>query len=491
MNSMNQGKGLELFWLLMGRMALIIGLFMLIPFLTAMLRQEIEAWLFLAPAATAIILGLGMERLGANHSRQLTTRESAMFMVLVWVLLGALGAMPYIISGLFPSVIAAIFETIASLTTTGLSCLFFDRTTLPPALLLWHSLMSWLGGLSFVIMLATVMPQISGCFGLSLSVRQSIFFSPVWNRMSKSVRQGASVYAILTLLAAGLFWLAGLTPFEALTRAMMTLSSSGGVSIYTFLNENNVLLELAGMASMLFSSISLLLCWKAWNRKNWWLLLKDTEFRVFMVILLAFGAMLSLYLYLTGVYDLAASCRYGFFQALSFLSTNGYASAPFWQWPDFTRYLLFILVFIGGCMGSAAGGLKVMRILVLWRMAWAELKRTLHPHMVIAVKVDGLLVPAKILGRILTFLFLYMAIFVIFSLLLSLTGIDMMQAMGLAAGCLTSTGSTAALFGVGTLAYFPDWAKLLCCLLMILGRIEIFSFLVLLDVSHHIMIKRW
>lgn len=142
-------------------------------------------------------------------------------------------------------------------------------------------------------------------------------------------------------------------------------------------------------------------------------------------------------------------------------------------------------------MGSAAGGLKVMRILVLWRMAWAELKRTLHPHMVIAVKVDGLLVPAKILGRILTFLFLYMAIFVIFSLLLSLTGIDMMQAMGLAAGCLTSTGSTAALFGVGTLAYFPDWAKLLCCLLMILGRIEIFSFLVLLDVSHHIMIKRW
>ena len=268
---MNQGKGLELFWLLMGRMALIIGLFMLIPFLTAMLRQEIEAWLFLAPAATAIILGLGMERLGANHSRQLTTRESAMFMVLVWVLLGALGAMPYIISGLFPSVTAAIFETIASLTTTGLSCLFFDRTTLPPALLLWHSLMSWLGGLSFVIMLATVMPQISGCFGLSLSVRQSIFFSPVWNRMSKSVRQGASVYAILTLLAAGLFWLAGLTPFEALTRAMMTLSSSGGVSIYTFLNENNVLLELAGMAAMLFSSISLLLCWKAWNRKNWWL----------------------------------------------------------------------------------------------------------------------------------------------------------------------------------------------------------------------------
>ena len=272
---------------------------------------------------------------------------------------------------------------------------------------------------------------------------------------------------------------------------MIALSSSGGSSVTSFMVYDNGWLELAAGIAMVLAGMNLLLCWKAWNRRSVWLLWQDAELRGFFAILVAAGLAISLHLYAMDCYTLPNSLRYGFFQVASFLSTNGFASASFWLWPDFDRYVLFLLVFVGGCIGSAGGGLKVMRILVLFRMTRAEIHRTLHPHMVVSVKVDGLPVPAKIVGRILAFFFLYMMIFVLFSLILSGAGLDLMQSMGLAAGCLTSTGSTAALVGLGNLHFLPVWAKLACCLLMILGRIEIFSFLILLDLGARAVRQKW
>lgn len=488
---MEKRDRLDLFWVLMGRMAAVMGLALLIPMTAAWIWSEPEYRLFPLPAGIALLLGSFMMWLGRDHMRQLTIREGALFMVLVWPLMGIIGLLPYYLSGLLPDPASAFFESISSLTTTGLSCLPFEREGLPHALLLWHSIMSWLGGLNFIVILVTVLPQVSGCFGLTLSARQTIFFSPVWNRMARSVRQGAGVYGGLTLLAAVLFFLAGLSPADALMRAMMTLSSSGGSSMHSFLFYDNGLLELAAGFAMLLSGLNLLLCWKAWHSRSLWLLWQDAELRAFLAVLLAAGLAVSVHLYLKGLYGPDESLRYGFFQALSFLSTNGFASAPFWTWPDFDRYVLFLLVFVGGCIGSAAGGLKVMRLMVLLRMARAELHRTLHPHMVVSVQLDGLPVGAKIAGRILAFFFLYMLIFVLFSLLISLTGITLMQAMGVAAGCLTSTGSTAALFGLKSLYFLPVWAKMVCSILMVLGRVEIFSFLILLDAGTHLLRRRW
>lgn len=488
---MEKGSGWELFWLLMGRTSALLGLALLVPAVVALFWQEPEAWLFLMPASFALFLGVFMMWMGQEHMRQLTIREGALFMVLVWPFMGGIGLMPYYSSGLLPDWFSAFFESISSLTTTGLSCLPFDRAGLPRSLLLWHTLMSWLGGLTFVSVLVTVLPQVSGCFGLTLSARQTIFFSPVWNRMSQSVNQGVSVYVVLTLLAAGLFWLAGLPPFDALLQSMLTISSSGGSSVASFMFHDNIWLELAAVLAMVISGMNLLLCWKVWNRKSFRLLWKDTELRAFLLIFLLAGVMISLHLYFMQCYEGAGSIRYGFFQAISFLSTSGFASADFWYWPDFDRYVLFLLVFVGGCIGSAGGGLKVVRILVLLRMARAEIHRTLHPHMVVSVKMDGLPVAAKIVGRILAFFFLYVLIFTIFSLLISTTGLGLMPSMGIAAGCLTSTGSTAALFGISSLAFLPDWAKFLCSLLMIIGRVEIFSFLILIDVGVRMLHQKW
>lgn len=490
---MEKENGLELFWLLMGQMSILMAGALIVPFLVTLIWGDAEAWLFVLPTAFAYGLGRVMIKMGSSEhrGRQLTIREGVYFMSFVWFLMCIIGLMPYAISGIFPSFPSAFFEAMSSLTTTGLSCLPYDRMELPRGLILWHSVMSWLGGLTFVVVMVTVLPQVSGCFGLTLSARQSIFFSPVWNKMAQSARQGTTVYAVLTVAAAGVYYLAGLNPFESLLRAMVTISSSGGSSVYAFIYYNNPALELAAMAVMLMSSLSLLLVWKAWKIKSLLWLLKDTEIRNFLLVVLGVGMVLAGHLYVTGTYDWTESLRYGFFQTMSFISTNGFVAAPFWLWPSFDRYVLFLLVFVGGCIGSATGGLKIMRLLVLFRLTWAEMRRTLHPRMVLSIKVDKLPVPDKIVGRILAFFYLYMTAFFVFAMILSLSGISIIQALGLAAGCLTSTGASSALFGLENLHILPDWAKIFCSLLMVMGRVEIFSFLVLLDMGRRSFQKRW
>lgn len=482
---------LELFWLLMGRTAVIMGILLLLPVLAAVYWQEDYLLSFLLPAVAMLPLGAVMMHFGNQHMRHWTTREGVLFMVLVWLLMGVIGALPYLISGFLPHFADAFFEAISALTTTGTSCLPFDPVQLPRCFLFWHGLLCWFGALNYVIILVTVLPQVSGCFGLTLTARQSLNFSPVWQRMQQSVRQVTAVYAILTALAAVAFHLTGMDLFDSLSQAMMTLSASGATSAYTYIIDDDGPLELASGFAMLLSGFSLLLCWKVWNRKNLHMLLQDTELRAYLYLLLSAGAIISWHLWHMGWYDGFNSVRYGFFQTVSFLTTNGLVSAPVWQWPSFERYVLFLLAFVGGCIGSVTGGLKVMRFLVLFRMAWAELRRTLHPHMVVSIKMDGLVVPTKIMGRILTYFFLYITVFIFFSLLLSLSGVSLMQAMSIAAGSLTSTGGLLLLFDLNSLAFLPAWGKFASSILMVIGRVEIFSFLILLDMAVDSWQRRW
>ena len=472
---------------LLGRVTLLGGLALLLPMALALLWQEPEAVFFALPAAVAIGVGALLAWLGRHHKHQLSVREGAAFMVLVWLVFGCVGMLPYGLSGTLGWEMA-FFESVSAFTTTGATCL---PGPAPRTLIFWRSILEWLGGLNFIVLLVTVVPQVSGCFGMTLSAHQTMRFSPVLNRMYDTACQAAKIYAGVTLFSAVIYWLVGLDKFDSFTRALVTMSTSGMNSTADFMQYNSLPLELAGMLSMLLASGNFLIYGKAASRRDFREIWQDNELRTFLGLILAAGLLVAVHLWHSQVYDLSDSLRFGFFQVISFVSTSGFASASFGNWPDFDRYVLFLLVFVGGCMGSAAGGLKVMRILVLFRMTWAELRHTLHPHMVVSVRIDGLPVASKILGRILTYFFLYLLLFIVASLILSLAGITLMQAMGIAAGCLTSTGSTATLFGLGSLYFLPDWAKWACCLLMVLGRIEIFSFLILVDMGAHVLQRRW
>lgn len=476
---------------LVGRLILVNGLGLIIPLIAGLFWGEAGLLYFGPPLITAVAFSAYCLYRGRHHKRQVGAGEGAWYMVLVWLILSLVGMMPYVMAGVFSSPADAFFESVSAFTTTGTSALPDGGASLPASLLLWHSLMGWLGGLNFILMLASVMPLVSGCFGLTLSVHQSVSFSPMVASMQDAARKVGCIYLAITVFSMVLYWLAGLSPTAAVNQGLMTLSTSGGDSLFDFFRYDNRALEGAAVISMLLASGNFLLYWKGWERRSLKIFFHDAELRYFLILLFGVSAVVSFHLWHYGVYDGWDNLRYGFFQVLSFVSTSGFSSTTTAAWPEFDKYVLFLLAFIGGCIGSSTGGLKVMRFMVLFKMTAQELRRTLHPHMVISLKIDGVPVDMKIVSRVLSYFFLVIVTFFASMLIISLAGVTPIQAMGMAVGCLSSVGSTMALFGVTDIAGLPAWTKVYCGFLMILGRVEIFPILLVIQHSMSYVWRRW
>lgn len=508
-------QGYEIFWYLMSRLSLALAAALLPPL--ALSPQDAggaEALSAPFPAALAfagkgaavaargdgllfygvpllVALGTGalFYWLGREHWRPLRLGEGAGFAVLAWPYLAAVGALPFVLSGRL-SPLPAFFESMAAFTATGLSS-FASGAPLPPSLLLWHGLMSWLGGLAFVVMLVTVLPQVSGCFGITLTARQSVAFSPVWRRMHRALWHGLFIYGGLTLLFVLVLAALGLSPFRALLLALLTVSTAGSSATAAVQAYDSPALEVALSLMMLVTGGNFLLYWQALSRRRARLLACDAEVRAALALVLAAGALIGAHLFLTQTYAAGEALRHGLFQAVSFFTTVGFTSTAVTGWPDFDRYLLFLLAFTGACIGSPAGGLKTVRLLVLARMTAEELRRTLHPHMVVCVRLDGLPVPDKVVGRLLSLFFLTVLVLFVGTLAIAATGVPILPSLGLAAGCLTSTGHTAALFGFTEVASLSVPGMGACLALMLLGRVEIFSALLFACFLGERLQRRW
>ena len=475
-------QGYEIFWYLMSRLSLALAAALLPPL--ALSPQDAggaEALSAPFPAALAfagkgaavaargdglllygvpllVALGTGalFYWLGREHRRPLRLGEGAGFAVLAWPYLAAVGALPFVLSGRL-SPLPAFFGSMAAFSATGLSS-FASGAPLPPSLLLWHGLMSWLGGLAFVVMLVTVLPQVSGCFGITLTARQSVAFSPVWRRMHRALWHGLFIYGGLTLFFVLVLAALGLSPFRALLLALLTVSTAGSSATAAVQAYDSPALEVALSLMMLVTGGNFLLYWQALSRRRARLLACDAEVRAALALVLAAG---------------------------------GFTSTAVTGWPDFDRYLLFLLAFTGACIGSPAGGLKTVRLLVLARMTAEELRRTLHPHMVVCVRLDGLPVPDKVVGRLLSLFFLTVLVLFVGTLAIAATGVPILPSLGLAAGCLTSTGHTAALFGFTEVASLSAPGMGACLALMLLGRVEIFSALLFACFLGERLQRRW
>lgn len=474
---------------LLGRMAILNGAAFLVPLLFAFSWGE-PAYAYFGPSfLLTMALGGLLIWLGRNHSRHMGIASGAWYIFLVWIMLGCIGMLPYIFSGIL-SGSDAFFESIAAYTTVGLSCTRSLSVILPPSLVLWHGLMEWLGGLNFILLMVTIIPQVSGCFGLTLSVHQSISFSPMLGRMDNDARQVGKIYMAITVLSIAAYMLAGLPVFDACVSAFRSISTSGDMT-FSFMAYDNPAVEAACAFSMLLACGNFLLYWKSFERRDIRSALHDTEIRVFLGLLIGTSLLISFHLWKMNVYEGAESLRLGFFHALSFYSTSGFIVADVSSWPDFDRFVLFLSVFVGGCIGSATGGLRVMRFIVLFKIASQEMRHLLHPRMVISLKVSGVSVHMKIISRVLSYFFLFMAVFFISTVIISLSGMTPLQSMGIAAGCLTSAGSTAYLFGAVEFSAEPVWLKTYCAFLMILGRLEIFSFLIVLQTAAQGLKRHW
>ena len=468
---------------LLGWIAIAAGASLLLPVPISAAEGDGLCWAFVLSAAALLLPGACAVRAGRRHPERLLVREGACFLVGIWIILTGTAALPYLLTGTL-SFADAWAEGVSGITTTGLTLLAADA---PRALIFWRSLTQWLGGACIILLLLTVVPQVSEWFGMSLVMPRGQRASQLLSSMRKISRRVMGIYVGATAVAAAVFTALGLSVFDAVNLSMVTLATGGCYTPKT--GGESPLYFLALMAMMLFSAGNFFFYAEMARRRE--LSADDAgakEMRAMLRFAAAAGLLVSLHLWISGTYGGSESLRKGFFAAAAFLSTTGMDPVQLAGWPDFDRFVLILLIFIGGCIASSAGGLKILRLSVLANAAIEELRRTLHSRMVLRVSALGRVVPLSMVGQLLSFFALYTAVFFGAAMALSLGGMAPLSALGLSAACLTSAGPAALLAGdVGVYASMGEGWRLFCCALMLLGRLEVFSFLFVIQT----LFSRW
>ena len=456
--------------------------FAMLPSLAFALNREPE---MILPFLVTILIGLAIGAYAirttvSQKKMRLSIRGGAVFLGLSWLYTSILGAVPYVASGDF-SVPKALFESASALTTTGVSSVL-EGAPYPGSLLLWHDVSQWLGGIGAIIIFAVIMPQLG-------SSAANLFSAEVQGnsaeRTMPHIREAVRVLIMIYVAMTGLMILVLLLlrqPLEmAVKLAATSISTSGYLHYRTYLAEcNDPCLEVFLIIFMIAGSCNFVLYYRILQKRVdvFW---KDTERRWYFGLLITISLLVTMNLWQEDFYDLFQSFRYAFFQVVSIMSTAGLATQDFSHWPAFSRLLLFYAAIIGGCSASTAGGVKVSRVVVLLKVCWQEIKRTLHPRMVSVITMSGRPVPAQAIIGVGRYFFLYFIVFIALSMFYSLTGTDMLESMATVVVFLSNVGSAYGIMGEGTtFEALTGFEYLILYVTMIMGRIELFAFVMFL-----------
>lgn len=466
-----RGRGGFLPFMLGWALSGLAGVTLLFAGLAALLQEPF--WPFLLAAVASALAGLPLLLSGRIRSEP-SRRMALLTVLLLWLVLPLFGALPYLLSGVL-SPLDALFESLSGFTTTG-ATVITDLGSTAGSLLLYRALSQWLGGIGIIIVFTTVFPSL-GVAGRQLFQGEEP--GPREDRLAPRLRFASaallSVYASLTVLSFLSWWVAGMAPLDAAAYAFATLSA-GGFSTGTDVHGTLALpvFQLIGLLFMMLAGTNFTLQYRAYQGRfrELWL---DTEFRTYLLVLV--GAGLALFL-LPGASDDFSSAL---FQAVSVITTTGFTTESITDWPPYGQLLLLGLMFVGGCAGSAAGGIRIMRWLIVLRSSGLEVQRMLHPRAALPLRIGHRLVTREVLRATAAFFTLYVLLTASSTFLLSLSGMDLM-------GALSASLSTVGLVGFGfdgegqllDFTSLSATAKGLLMLNMYAGRLEIVTLFVLL-----------
>lgn len=442
---------------------------------------------FLETALLAGIAGIALTKIGrrkANPSR----REALASVLLLWLVLPLVSSIPYMVSGHL-SPIDALFESMSGFTTTGATTIqnFED---IPESIFLWRSLTQWFGGIGILVLVIAVLPQ------LAIAGRQLFFAEapgPVEQKLSPRLRTTAFavlyVYVGLTLACFLLYWLFGMSPYNAANHAFTTLAAGGFSPEGRSFEGFSASLSWIAVIFMAFAGANFSLLYKAFTGRPQDLF-QDAEFRAYLII--AVIAALGISLALLNLYSPLEALRHGFFQSLSILTTTGYATADFIDWSQQAQVFLIILMFIGGSAGSASGGIKVARWLMMLQETKRGLKRTLHPKGVFVLRLGNRLIPEAVIHSVATFMTLYIGLFALSTALLVLLGSDFITAFTASIACLGNIGPGLASIGpMDNFADLPTLSKAILTFDMYAGRLEVVTVFVIFEAEWWQLPKNW
>ena len=474
----------------LGRIAWVCGIALLIPFFTSAAYNDEATFSFGLSIFCCILIGGAGWKVGYMEEGLMTVREGIAITGLAWIMTAFFGMLPYIF-GEHLSFVDGLFESISGFTGFGASVVAAPEL-LPESVLLWRSLTQWLGGLGIVVFFITLLPK-AGQNVVHMYEAESV--GPTEDRMLPRLKEMTValvvIYIALTAMAAALFSVCGMHAFDAVNHALTTIGT-GGFSTHSesIAYFDSVAIEMAVTFCILVAGVSFALYYRVYVR-GWRALTENTEFKAYIVIFLAGTAMLWLNLWWDGIYGLWESLRYAAFQTAA-ISTTGFASADFDRWPTFSKCLLLFLMMVGGCAGSTAAGLKVTRAVLLLRMAAAQIRQRLHPHMVVSVRMNGDIVPPGVLLRVGLFFFVYLFFIVSASALIMFDGVPMFDALGMSVSAVSTVGPAFGVVGpTETYAQLSSFVKMVLCFVTLLGRLEFFTILAMLRADFWQERKGW
>lgn len=467
---------------ILGILLVVFSFTMLPPALIGLIYSDLSITPFIKGFFLLLIIGIFLWFPARNNKRELRLREGFLVVVLFWVVLGVSGAAPLMFSNeLQISLADAVFESISGLTTTG-ATVITGLDDLPKSILFYRQQLQWLGGMGIIVLAIAILPLL-GIGGIQLYRAETpgpVKDSKLTPRIKGTAKLLWIIYVTFTILCALAYYLAGMDVFDAICHSFSTIAI-GGFSTHDasmgYFSNNAI--ELVAVVFMLLSAANFSLHFLAWRSLSLKPYQLDSEFKMYGLIMIVLTVITIAYLYFTNTYGFSESFYLSLFQVVSIATTTGFTTADYSHWPTFLPILFIFASFIGGCAGSTGGGMKVIRFLLLFKQGWREVTRLVHPNARLVIKLNKKRVERDVVQAVWGFFSIYIAIFVIFMLLIMATGMDQVSAFSAVAATLNNLGP-----GLGDVAAnfkeVNDFTKWLLCLAMLLGRLEIFTLLVVL-----------
>ncbi len=463
-----------------GILAFLMAALLLVPAVFALLTDDVEYSTFFLSAGLAGLAGLLLVLPGLGHHFALTARQLYLLTSLSWLLLSFCGALPLMFSHHPLSLTDAVFEAVSGITTTG-STVMSELAALPHSILLWRSMLQWVGGLGVIGMAVSILPFLQ-VGGMRLFQTESSDWSekslPRFHEMARAL---LLVYLAITLACVLAYLAAGMTLFDAINHAMTTVSTGGYATDDSSMGRFSDTILWIAVLFMLIGGMPFMLYIRFLSQRNL-NVFRDQQARGFLLVVFGLISLLALQQLLTTNRDTFEVLTHAAFNIVSVITTTGYASADYTQWGYFSIAFFFIVTFIGGCSGSTSGGMKIFRFQLSWLFLRDQMHKLVHPRGVFSIRYNGKAVADDIMVSAVAFSFLFFLILTLTTLALAATGLDLVTALTGAATALTNVGpGLGEMIGpAGNFAAVPDSGKWILGFAMILGRLELLTVMVLL-----------
>lgn len=464
---------------IMSVLTLVEGVFMLITALLSFAYGDGDLVYFLDASAITFMIGGSLYLATHKRSKEISKREAFLVVSLVWIFFSLFGALPYWLGGYVPNYTDAFFETMSGFTTTGASVIT-DIEALPHGILFWRSLTHLLGGMGILVLTVAILP-VFGLGGMALFNAEAagITVDKLHPRIRETAKRLWGIYMLLIALETIFLMFGGMGLFDAVCHSFGTLASGGFSTQNASIVNYSPYIQYVIIVFMFFAGVNFTLHYFA-IKGNFKKILRNQEFRFYLGLIVAVTAIITLTLVIKNDGPLEKSFRDALFQVTSVITSTGFVSADYTAWPSYLWILIFGLMFTGACVGSTSGGVKILRHLLLFKNSVLEFKRMIHPSAVLQVRYNNESVGKDIIFKILAFVILYFMIFFLSTTLLAFIGMDFISSMGAVATTMGGIGPGLGTVGpVNNFAHLPELAKWVLSFLMLLGRLELFTLLII------------